>query len=888
MNKKFALLALASLVSISSAASAVVFSDDGTAAQLEPAYYYTYASESPASTIDTTNVNGAKVIDYDVPMGKDDAYAGFGFAWLQKDAAKSLSAYKGVCLTYEAQHPVRLDFKQSTIKDSDYYGTTLAAAATSKRTFVAFSALKQEGWGTKVAWSAAAQTGVQFSYKVALANAAKDSKNALVLHSFILADECVTFAPNVTETFKGYNGGEIDLAEGAIHEMDMTEVFEDADGDDLTITVKIVSENNSVKLVDSTAKFDQNSVIKFTTVANPEGPATVTLTATDPTNKTATFSFTIKTSNVENDPVAKDFAIELPEDSSYKSPLSKRLSTMGFDADNDKINVVIVDEPAHGTLTMETSTVFTYVPEKDYNGTDSFTYKFVDANKAESVSNIGTCTITVTPVNDAPEVKFNGETFVDNDGNDRNYGDTLVVDEDFAAFTIAVPEENVSVTDVDGEDDIVVTAKVSGVVSAQMVNDMSGFYSIEISAVKDANGLATVKLHAGDHKITKSVVICYVKVNSVVDDPSVKDDSYTIPQDSLFKVIAKNGVLANDANPDSAEVTAVLVAPAEHGEVVLAADGSFTYKSEEGYEGEDYFGYVIAYGEADSTEMGVVTINVVYKNKAPQIVEDVLDTIGGKWVGLKEDFTSSKTYTKAEMVTWFTDDATAPANLKFTTRSDDKLLTPSIVASTGVLSIKAVKDACGDATVIVTAKDEDGATTDLEIPVSIECVNDRPVANAIDTIYVNSDSAWTVALDLNKYITDPDGDTLTYTVVAQSMVAKVDGDTLRLSANEGVRYMMGMTFAVSIKAADAATSVSTIVYITLGAPAAVKPMIAAPKATWQNAILANRGMAAIFDMQGRVMWKQKLPVSEAEVRAAASQVQGRKILQVNKQSWTIK
>ena len=36
------------------------------------------------------------------------------------------------------------------------------------------------------------------------------------------------------------------------------------------------------------------------------------------------------------------------------------------------------------------------------------------------------------------------------------------------------------------------------------------------------------------------------------------------------------------------------------------------------------------------------------------------------------------------------------------------------------------------------------------------------------------------------------------------------------------------------------------------------------------------------------MWKAKLPVSEADVRNAAAKVQGRKILQVNKQRWTIR
>ena len=101
----------------------------------------------------------------------------------------------------------------------------------------------------------------------------------------------------------------------------------------------------------------------------------------------------------------------------------------------------------------------------------------------------------------------------------------------------------------------------------------------------------------------------------------------------------------------------------------------------------------------------------------------------------------------------------------------------------------------------------------------------------------------------------------------------------------------GTVIRFDVKAADSTTYVKyTLVLIADEAPkASIKPAIAAaPKMNWQNAILANRGAVALFDMQGRVMWKAKLPVSEADVRNAAAAVQGRKILQVNKQSWTIK
>ena len=117
-----------------------------------------------------------------------------------------------------------------------------------------------------------------------------------------------------------------------------------------------------------------------------------------------------------------------------------------------------------------------------------------------------------------------------------------------------------------------------------------------------------------------------------------------------------------------------------------------------------------------------------------------------------------------------------------------------------------------------------------------------------------------------------------------------DGESLFIAESKD-SLAKGTVIKFDVKAADASTYVKyTLVLIADEAPkASIKPTIAAaPKMNWQSAILANRGAVALFDMQGRVMWKAKLPVSEADVRNAAAQVQGRKILQVNKQTWTIK
>ena len=67
--------------------------------------------------------------------------------------------------------------------------------------------------------------------------------------------------------------------------------------------------------------------------------------------------------------------------------------------EGDVLSVTSLTQPAHGTATLAGNAV-TYTPNADFSGTDHFTYKAQDASGATSSS--ATVTITVTPVNDAP------------------------------------------------------------------------------------------------------------------------------------------------------------------------------------------------------------------------------------------------------------------------------------------------------------------------------------------------------------------------------------------------------------------------------------------------------------------------------------------------------
>jgi VCBS repeat-containing protein len=62
---------------------------------------------------------------------------------------------------------------------------------------------------------------------------------------------------------------------------------------------------------------------------------------------------------------------------------------------------VLESGPAHGTLTLNSNGSFSYEPDEDYNGEDSFTYK---ADDDDVEGNVATVRISVGAVNDAPRI----------------------------------------------------------------------------------------------------------------------------------------------------------------------------------------------------------------------------------------------------------------------------------------------------------------------------------------------------------------------------------------------------------------------------------------------------------------------------------------------------
>ena len=96
--------------------------------------------------------------------------------------------------------------------------------------------------------------------------------------------------------------------------------------------------------------------------------------------------------SVAGTPRVENISASLYEDS-YDN-----ITLLGSDPDGDELTYSIVDPPAHGEVQLN-GDVVTYLPDANYYGSDAFTYR---ANDGTQDSNVGTVSIQIANVNDAP------------------------------------------------------------------------------------------------------------------------------------------------------------------------------------------------------------------------------------------------------------------------------------------------------------------------------------------------------------------------------------------------------------------------------------------------------------------------------------------------------
>lgn len=105
-----------------------------------------------------------------------------------------------------------------------------------------------------------------------------------------------------------------------------------------------------------------------------------------------------------------------------------------------------------------------------------------------------------------------------------------------------------------------------------------------------------------------STATVQITVTSVNDPPSASADSFQALRNTTL-IIGAPGVLSNDSDIDGDSLSAAKAVDPLHGDVVVAADGSFSYTPATGFTGKDTFYYTASDGVATSPQRAV-TITV--------------------------------------------------------------------------------------------------------------------------------------------------------------------------------------------------------------------------------------------------------------------------------------
>jgi len=289
-------------------------------------------------------------------------------------------------------------------------------------------------------------------------------------------------------------------------------------------------------------------------------------------------------------PVARDDAYVTDED----TPLTVTAGVLANDLTfGGALGVSIVEATTRGSLTLQPSGTFSYTPEPNFHGLDTFRYKAVDGALESEPTLV---TITVNAVADGPIAGGDSASTGENVpvtisvlGNDSDpMGGSLTIQ------SVTQPANG--------------TAVVSG--SGIVYTPAGGFSGVNTFSytVQGAEGSASA--------------LVTVTVRSLNEAPVAVNDAYATAEDTPL-TIAAPGVTGNDSDADAGDtIEALLVAQPQHGTLALNASGALTYTPAANYSGPDAFTYRVRDAGGLSSNTATVSLTVTAVNDPPVAVSD--------------------------------------------------------------------------------------------------------------------------------------------------------------------------------------------------------------------------------------------------------------------------
>lgn len=268
------------------------------------------------------------------------------------------------------------------------------------------------------------------------------------------------------------------------------------------------------------------------------------------------------------------------EDGRLDVPASR--GVLANDTGSGRLTAKLYKATSHGYLTLRRDGSFTYLPFANYYGPDAFRYR---ACNSAGCSKPATAYITVRPVNDAPVARDN----------------LLSVSED-GVLSLANPGVISNDTDIDDSLAGLSVNVLENVSYGQLALSSAGGLSYRPASNFSGTDRFTYRLYDGAASDTATVNI---SVAAVQDPPVARRDVFwTRPNTS--KLVVRPGVLRNDSDPDSDNLSVLGHSQPKHARVTVYATGAVKIVPDKGYRGRTEFQYAITDGHGNRREASVL------------------------------------------------------------------------------------------------------------------------------------------------------------------------------------------------------------------------------------------------------------------------------------------